>query len=69
MILGETDLTGDVVPVVLAAKVFEVFFEQSSHLDDPIGHPLDLPQPLTLPTLVVEDLRCDTRTVDRWVGI
>lgn len=64
-----TDLIGDVVPVVLAAKAFEVLFEQSSHFDDSISHALDLPQPLLVPARVVEDLRRDARTVYWWVRI
>jgi hypothetical protein len=59
-----TDLTGDVVPIVLATEVFEILFEQRSHFDDSVGHTLYLPQPLAVPTFVVEDLRCDTRTVN-----
>lgn len=66
---NETDLIGDMVPVVLAAKAFKVFFEQSSHFDDSIGHTLDFPEPLTVPALVVEDFRCNACTVDGWVRV
>jgi hypothetical protein len=59
-----TDLTGDVVPLMLAAEVFEILFEQRSHFDDSVGHALNLPQPLAVPTFVIEDLRCDTGTVN-----
>jgi hypothetical protein len=67
--LPETDLTGDVVPVMLAAQTLEVFFQQGSHLNNPICHALDLPQPLTISALVVENLRRDTCTVYRRVGV
>ena len=64
-----TDLIGDMVPVVLAAKAFKVFFEQGSHFNDSIGHTLDFPEPLMVPALVVEDFRCNACTVDRWVRV
>ena len=54
---------------MLAAKAFEVFFEQCSHLDDSVGHSLDLSQPLTVPALVIEDLSCDARPVHGWVRV
>jgi hypothetical protein len=66
---NETYLIGDMVPVVLAAKVFKVFFEQGSHFNDSIGHTLDFPEPLTVPALVVEDFGCNACTVDRWVRV
>lgn len=64
-----TDLIGDMVPVVLAAKGFKVFFEQGPHFNDSICHTLDFPKPLMVPALVVEDFRCNTCTVDRWVRV
>jgi hypothetical protein len=64
-----TDLIGDMVPVVLAAKAFKVFFEQGPHFNDSIGHSLDFPEPLTVPALVAEDFRCNACTVDRRVRV
>jgi hypothetical protein len=66
---NETDLICDMVPVVLAAEVFKVFFEQGPHFNDSIRHTLDFPEPLMLPALVAEDLRCNACTVDRWVRV
>ncbi len=57
------------VPVVLAAEFFQVFFQKRSHFDDPVRHALDFSQPLLVECGVVEDLRSDASTVDGRVGI
>lgn len=59
-----TDLVGDVIPVVFAAKILEVFLQQSSHLDDAVGHALDLAEPLLVQGRVVEDLRSNARPMN-----
>ena len=44
---AHADLVGDVVPVKLAAKVFdEQVFELSTHAVDAVGHLLDLFEPV-----------------------
>lgn len=68
--VGEhADLAGDVAPVVLAAKLLEVVLEQGAHLDDAVGHALDLTQPLLVERRVVEDGAGDAGAVHRRVGV
>ena len=57
------------VPVVLAANVFEVLLQQSAHGDDAIGHALDFAKPLLVQLRVVEDLGGDARAVHGGVGV
>ena len=54
---------------MLAAQIFEVLLQQRPHRDDPVRHPLDLPQPLPVQPAVVEDRRRDTCTVHWRVGV
>lgn len=56
-------------PIVLAAQVFEVLLEKSSHLDDAICHTLDFSKPLLIELWTVQDLRSNASTVDRRVRI
>lgn len=56
-------------PVVLAAQLLEILFEESAHGDDTIGHVLDLAQPLLVQGRVVKNLGCNASTVNRWVGV
>ena len=56
-------------PIVLAAQLFEVLAEKSTHLNNTIGHTLDLTEPLLLQLGVVEDGRGDTSAVDWRVGV
>lgn len=63
------DLAGDVAPVVLASELLEVVLEQSAHLDDAVGHALDLAQPLLVEGGVVEDGAGDAGAVDGRVGV
>ena len=65
----KTYLRRNVAPVVLAAEILEVLLEQGSHLDDAIGHALDLGQPLAAQGRVVEHLRRDARAVDGRVRV
>jgi len=58
-----------VTPVVLAAEILEVLLQQSSHADDPIGHALDLSEPLLIEVRVVQDLRCYPSPVYRRIGV
>lgn len=64
-----TYLVCDVVPVVLAAEVLEVLLQQGSHLDDAVGHALDLAQPLLVQLRVAKDLAGDASAVDGRVGV
>lgn len=63
------DLAGDVAPVVLAAQLLEVVLEQGAHLDDAVGHALDLTEPLLVEGRIVQDLRSDAGTVNGRVGV
>ena len=68
--VGEhADLAGDVAPVVLAAELLEVLLEQGAHLDDAVGHLLDLAEPLLVQGGRVEDLGRDAGAVDGRVGV
>lgn len=68
--VGEhADLAGDVGPVVLGAELLEVVLEERAHLDDAVGHALDLTKPLLVQLGVVEDLGGDARTVHGGVGV
>lgn len=57
------------IPVMFTAKLLKVLFEQGSHLDDAIGHTLDLAMPLFLQQRILKNFGCDTGTVNRGVGI
>ena len=68
--VGEhADLAGDVGPVVLGAELLEVVLEERAHLDDAVGHALDLAEPLLVQLGVVEDLGGDAGAVDGGVGV
>ena len=68
--VGEhADLGGDVAPVVLGAELLEVLLEEGAHLDDAVGHLLDLGEPLLVELGGVEDLGGDAGAVDRGVGV
>lgn len=56
-------LRSDVAPVVLAAKLLEVFFQQRPHADDSVCHALDLAQPLFIQRGVIQDFCGYTSTV------
>ena len=62
-------LAGDVRPVVLAAQVLQVLPEQGAHLNDAVGHALDLSQPLLVELRVVHDGGGNTGTVNRRVRV
>ena len=64
-----THLVRDVIPVVLGAQIFEILLEQGTHLDDTIGHALDLAEPLLVELGVAQDLAGDARPVDGRVGV
>lgn len=63
------DLAGDVGPIVLAAELLEVRAQQGAHLDDAVGHTLDLAEPLLVQSGIVHDGGGDTGTVDGRVGV
>ena len=68
--VGEhADLASDVGPVVLGAELLKVVLEEGTHGDDSVSHLLDLIEPLLVEDRVGEDLRGDTGTVDRGVGV
>ena len=68
--VGEhTNLAGNVAPVVLATELLEVLLQQSTHLDDAVGHALDLAKPLLVQCRVVQNGAGDASTMDRWVGV
>lgn len=54
---------------MLAAQVFQVLLEQSTHLDDAVSHVLDLTEPLLVQGRVVHDGGGDAGTVDGRVGV
>lgn len=56
-------------PVMLASEFLEVGLQEGAHLDDTIGHALDLTEPLLVESRVVEDGGCDACTVDGRVGV
>ena len=62
-------LRGDVAPVVLAAELLEVFFQERPHADDSVRHPLDFSQPLLVQRPVVQYLGSDASTVNRRVRV
>lgn len=62
-------LVGDVGPVVLATQVLEVLLQESAHLDDPVGHTLDLTEPLLVQLGVVHDGGGDASTVNGRVRV
>lgn len=68
-ICKHADLGGDVVPILLAAELLKVVLEERAHLDDTVGHALDLAEPLLVELWVVQDLGRDAGTVDWWVGV
>ena len=57
------------VPVLLAAELLKIVLEERAHLDDTVGHALDLAEPLLVELWIVEDLGRDAGTVDWWVGV
>lgn len=57
------------VPVVLGSERLQVLLQQSSHGDDAVSHFLDLSEPLLVECWVVEDLRCYTCAMYRWVRV
>lgn len=54
---------------MFASQVFEILLEQCSHLDDSVGHALDLTEPLLVELGVVQDLAGDSGSVDRRVRV
>jgi hypothetical protein len=56
-------------PVVLAAKLFQVLLEKSTHLNDAVSHALNLAKPLLVKRRVIHDSRGDTSTVHGRVGV
>lgn len=68
--VGEhSNLGSDVGPIVLAAKLLEAVLQDRPHGDDPVGHLLDLPEPLLVEGLVVENFRRNARSVYGRVGV
>lgn len=63
------DLAGDVGPVVLAAQLLEFLAEQAMHLDEAVGHALELAEPLLVQNGVVHDGEGDAGAVDGRVGV
>lgn len=63
------NLAGNMRPVVLRAELLQVVLEQGTHLDDAVGHALDLSQPLLIELWVVQDLSRDASTVDGGVRV
>lgn len=63
------NLVCDVVPLARAAEGFEVFAEESAHLDDAVGHTLDFAEPLLVQGGIFEDGGCDASAVDGRVGV
>jgi hypothetical protein len=57
------------IPVVLASQVLKILLQERSHLDDTVGHALDLTQPLLVQFRVAKDLACDACTIDGRVGV
>lgn len=56
-------------PVMLAAELLEVLLEQGAHLDDAVGHGLELDEPLGVELGVVHDGGGDAGAVDGRVGV
>ena len=63
------NLRRDVAPIMLAAYFLEILLQKCSHRDNAIRHTLDLPKPLLVESLVIEDLASYTSAMDWWVGI
>ena len=63
------NLAGDVGPIVLAAEGLEVLAQEGAHLDDAVGHALDLTEPLLVQSGVIHDGRGDAGAVDGRVGV
>lgn len=57
------------IPVLFAAELLEVVLEERAHLNDAVGHALDLAEPLLVELWVVENLGGDAGAVDWWVGV
>jgi hypothetical protein len=58
------DLPLDVVPVSRSVPLDETVVERLSHFDDPVGHALDLGQPLGVERLVTKDGGGDSGAMD-----
>jgi hypothetical protein len=54
---------------VLAAELLKVLAQKSAHLNDAVGHALDLTEPLLVQGGVVHDGGGDAGTVDWGVGV
>ena len=54
---------------MLAAELLEVGAEEGTHLDDAVGHALNLTEPLLVQGSVVEDSGGDASTVNGGVGV
>jgi uncharacterized membrane protein len=65
----KTYLVGNVRPVMLAAQILKVLLQESTHLNDAVGHALDLTQPLLVKLGIVQDSRGNTSTVDGRVRV
>lgn len=64
-----SNLACNVIPVTLAAKLFKVLLEKSSHSNDSISHSLDFSEPLFVEIGVIQKSRCNSCSMNRWVGI
>lgn len=62
-------LVSNVIPVMLASKLLEILLQKRSHLDDSIGHALNLAKPLLVQLGVLQDLAGNTGTVDGRIGV
>ena len=68
--VGEhANLASDMAPVMFGSEALKLLLQQGAHADNAIRHALDFTQPLLVQGRVVEDLGCDTGTVDRRVGV
>lgn len=54
---------------MLASEGLQVLLQESSHLDDTIGHTLDFTEPLLVEVGIVHDGGGDACTVDWGVGV
>lgn len=54
---------------MLASQSLEILFQESTHLNDTVGHALDLAQPLLVKLGIVQNSRGNTSTVDGRVRV
>ena len=54
---------------MLASEILKILLQQGSHLDDAVGHSLDLTQPLLVEFWVAEDFAGNSSAIDGRVGV